>query len=162
MWALSFAIGIIAIQVIRKYRVTDERALTLGITTLFALPALREAQPGIPAIGCAADVLGRPFYDCQVKRKRMPFMTSHRHIPSDDVRSLKPNPNSRFYGEGGYEYHHISKDRRYYSEDLRHPGYQHQMQSPQQQQLLDIDESKSITITSFSTATTATATIFPI
>ncbi|KAG0300132.1 hypothetical protein BGZ97_003376 [Linnemannia gamsii] len=60
MWMLSIAIGIIAIQVIRKYRVTDEHVLTLGITTLFALPALRETQPGIPSIGCAADVLG--FY----------------------------------------------------------------------------------------------------
>ncbi|KAF9545432.1 hypothetical protein EC957_010962 [Mortierella hygrophila] len=60
MWMLSIAIGIIAIQVIRKYRVSDEHVLTLGITTLFALPALRETQPGIPAIGCAADVLG--FY----------------------------------------------------------------------------------------------------
>ncbi|KAF9415098.1 hypothetical protein BGZ94_000193 [Podila epigama] len=60
MWALSIAIGIIAIQVIRKHRISDEHILTLGITTLFALPALRETQPGIPAIGCAADVLG--FY----------------------------------------------------------------------------------------------------
>ncbi|KAG0311768.1 hypothetical protein BGZ97_011655, partial [Linnemannia gamsii] len=58
MWMLSIAIGIIAIQVIRKYRVSDEHVLTLGIATLFALPALRETQPGIPAIGCAADVLG--------------------------------------------------------------------------------------------------------
>ncbi|KAF9928560.1 hypothetical protein FBU30_002298 [Linnemannia zychae] len=60
MWLLSIVIGIIAIQVIRKYRVTDEHVLTLGIATLFALPALRETQPGIPSIGCAADVLG--FY----------------------------------------------------------------------------------------------------
>ncbi|KAF9569968.1 hypothetical protein EC968_002369 [Mortierella alpina] len=60
MWCLSISIGIIAIQVIRKYRVSDEHVLTLGITTLFALPALRETQPGIPSIGCAADVLG--FY----------------------------------------------------------------------------------------------------
>ena len=60
MWCLSISIGIIAIQVIRQYRVSDEHVLTLGITTLFALPALRETQPGIPAIGCAADVLG--FY----------------------------------------------------------------------------------------------------
>ncbi|KAF9100461.1 hypothetical protein BGX27_000398 [Mortierella sp. AM989] len=60
MWMLSIAIGIIAIQVIRQHRMTDEHVLTLGITTLFALPALRETQPGIPAIGCAADVLG--FY----------------------------------------------------------------------------------------------------
>lgn len=62
MWMLSIAIGIIAIQVIRKYRVTDEHVLTLGITTLFALPALRETQPGIPSIGCAADVLGFYWY----------------------------------------------------------------------------------------------------
>ncbi|KAG0345700.1 hypothetical protein BG004_003263 [Podila humilis] len=60
MWAISIAIGIIAIQVIRNHRISDEHILTLGITTLFALPALRETQPGIPAIGCAADVLG--FY----------------------------------------------------------------------------------------------------
>ncbi|KAG0345671.1 hypothetical protein BG005_001200 [Podila minutissima] len=60
MWAISIAIGIIAIQVIRSHRISDEHILTLGITTLFALPALRETQPGIPAIGCAADVLG--FY----------------------------------------------------------------------------------------------------
>ncbi|KAF9331247.1 hypothetical protein BG006_005888 [Podila minutissima] len=60
MWALSIAIGIIAIQVIRNHRIPDEHILTLGIATLFALPALRETQPGIPAIGCAADVLG--FY----------------------------------------------------------------------------------------------------
>ncbi|KAF8927445.1 hypothetical protein BGZ58_010391 [Dissophora ornata] len=146
MWALSITIGIIAIQVIRKHRVTDEHVLTLGITTLFALPALRETQPGIPAIGCAADVLGfywnmaiiaissimilmasalrwkepsiekeielarkqhdfqsklisemaipmpfpitgGPFYDYQVKKKRMPFMTSHRHLPREDIKS---------------------------------------------------------------------------
>ncbi|KAF9284767.1 Serine/threonine kinase [Mortierella alpina] len=60
MWLLSIAIGIIAMQVIRKHRTSDEHVLTLGITTLFALPALRETQPGIPSIGCAADVLG--FY----------------------------------------------------------------------------------------------------
>ncbi|KAF9333909.1 hypothetical protein BG006_002977 [Podila minutissima] len=60
MWAISIAIGIIAIQVIRSHRISDEHILTLGITTLFVLPALRETQLGIPAIGCAADVLG--FY----------------------------------------------------------------------------------------------------
>lgn len=35
MWALSIAIGIIAIQVIRNHRTIDEHILTLGITTLF-------------------------------------------------------------------------------------------------------------------------------
>ncbi|KAF9083358.1 hypothetical protein BGX27_004158, partial [Mortierella sp. AM989] len=169
MWALSIAIGIIAIQVIRKYRVTDEHVLTLGITTLFALPALRETQPGIPAIGCAADVLGfywnmaiiaissimilmasalrwkepsiekeidlvhkqhdfqsklisemaipmpfpitgGPFYDYQVKKKRMPFMMSHHHIPSEDTKSPISSLSSPLYSEGGHEYHHASQD----------------------------------------------------
>lgn len=42
MWALSIAIGIIAIQVIRKHRMTDEHILTLGITTLFVSFAMRK------------------------------------------------------------------------------------------------------------------------
>ncbi|KAG0342272.1 hypothetical protein BG000_005787, partial [Podila horticola] len=173
MWALSIAIGIIAIQVIRKHRMTDEHILTLGITTLFALPALRETQPGIPAIGCAADVLGfywnmaiiaissimilmasalrwkepsiekeielvhqqhdfqsklisemaipmpfpitgGPFYNYQVKNKRMPFVMSRDLLPrsplSSSVSSLAGSP---LYSEGGHEYH-ISRDGQYY------------------------------------------------
>lgn len=41
MWALSIAIGIIAIQVIRNHRIPDEHILTLGIATLFVSIALR-------------------------------------------------------------------------------------------------------------------------
>ncbi|KAF9186061.1 hypothetical protein BGZ51_007048 [Haplosporangium sp. Z 767] len=151
MWALSIAIGIIAIQVVRKHRASDEHILTLGITTLFALPALRETQPGIPAIGCAADVLGfywnmaiiaissimivmasalrwkepsikeelelvqkqhdfqsklikemtipmplpitgGPFYNYQVKKKRMPFLGGFRH-GHHGLHGLHPNDN---------------------------------------------------------------------
>ncbi|KAG0038235.1 hypothetical protein BGZ82_000746 [Podila clonocystis] len=166
MWALSIAIGLIAIQVIRKHRMTDEHILTLGIATLFALPALRETQPGIPAIGCAADVLGfywnmaiiaissimilmasalrwkepsiekeielvhqqhdlqsklisemaipmpfpitgGPFYNYQVKNKRMPFMMSRDLLPrsplSSSASSLAGSP---LYSDGGHEYHH--------------------------------------------------------
>ncbi|KAI8597337.1 hypothetical protein EDD21DRAFT_447104 [Dissophora ornata] len=193
MWALSITIGIIAIQVIRKHRVTDEHVLTLGITTLFALPALRETQPGIPAIGCAADVLGfywnmaiiaissimilmasalrwkepsiekeielarkqhdfqsklisemaipmpfpitgGPFHDYQVKKKRMPFMTSHRHLPREDIKSVRSSINSPMYSEGGHAYHHASKDGYYYTEDPGHPEYLLQQQEQQQKQ----------------------------
>ncbi|KAG0315513.1 hypothetical protein BGZ99_007417 [Dissophora globulifera] len=86
MWALSIAIGIIAIQVIRKYRVTDEHVLTLGITTLFALPALRETQPGIPAIGCAADVLGFYWYAGEG------FEFSILHVEKPDTKTLASAP----------------------------------------------------------------------
>ncbi|KAG0261919.1 hypothetical protein BG011_000539 [Mortierella polycephala] len=168
MWALSIAIGIIAIQVVKKYRVSDEHILTLGITTLFALPALRETQPGIPAIGCAADVLGfywnmaiiaissimilmasalrwkepsikkeleliqkqhdfqsklikemtipmplpitgGPFYDYQVRKKRMPFLGRLRHghhgpHPNDDRHSVHRAP-SQSPGRGRHSLH---------------------------------------------------------
>ncbi|KAF8927056.1 hypothetical protein CPC16_004529, partial [Podila verticillata] len=130
-----------------------------------ALPALRETQPGIPAIGCAADVLGfywnmaiiaissimilmasalrwkepsiekeielmyqqhdfqsklisemaipmpfpitgGPFYNYQVKKKRIPFMMSRDHLPrsptSSSASSLAGAP---LYSDGGHEYH---------------------------------------------------------
>ncbi|KAM3582476.1 F-box only protein 9 [Umbelopsis sp. WA50703] len=45
---------------ILRGRRVDAHSTMLGITMLFALPALRSAQPGIPPVGCAADILG--FY----------------------------------------------------------------------------------------------------
>ncbi|KAG0072471.1 hypothetical protein BGZ89_005861 [Linnemannia elongata] len=206
MWMLSIAIGIIAIQVIRKYRVSDEHVLTLGITTLFALPALRETQPGIPSIGCAADVLGfywnmaiiaissimilmasalrwkepsiereielvhkqhdfqsklisemaipmpfpitgGPFSDYQVKKKRIPFMMSHRHRyrrqgdgrdEGFGSKSMRSSLRSPPYSEGGHEYHHEpSQEGYYFTENPNHQEIillrQHHHQQQQQQ-----------------------------
>ncbi|KAG2177174.1 hypothetical protein INT43_007831 [Umbelopsis isabellina] len=60
MWALSLVIALISYQVVLRGRRVDAHSTMLGITMLFALPALRSAQPGIPPVGCAADILG--FY----------------------------------------------------------------------------------------------------
>lgn len=59
MWCLSLAMMIIAIQhvFLSKAEVTFETpALAIGM--LFALPFVRDVQPGVPAIGCSVDVLG--------------------------------------------------------------------------------------------------------
>ncbi|KAI8339675.1 hypothetical protein BC941DRAFT_349528, partial [Chlamydoabsidia padenii] len=60
MWALSLVMAIFGYQVLFHRRSVDVHACMLGITMLFALPALRSAQPGIPDVGCISDVLG--FY----------------------------------------------------------------------------------------------------
>ncbi|KAG0232430.1 hypothetical protein BGX31_005159 [Mortierella sp. GBA43] len=175
MWLLSIAIGIIAIQVIQKHRISDEHVLTLGITTLFALPALRETQPGIPAIGCAADVLGfywnmaiiaissimilmasalrwkepsiekeldmvrkqhdyqskliqemgipmpfpltgGPFYDYQVKHKRMPFMTEG-HLAQQHVHHRQP----QHYHNHHPDHHHQQSNQQQYDHAKHQP-----------------------------------------
>ncbi|KAL1923828.1 uncharacterized protein VTP21DRAFT_8808 [Calcarisporiella thermophila] len=58
MWALALSLAYVTVQAIVKRRPVDAHFCSLGIAMLFALPALREAQPDIPKTGCAADVLG--------------------------------------------------------------------------------------------------------
>lgn len=60
MWLLSLAMGLFGFQVVFRKRRADAHACMIGITTLFALPAVRSAQPGIPDVGCVSDILG--FY----------------------------------------------------------------------------------------------------
>ncbi|KAI8880927.1 hypothetical protein K501DRAFT_296163 [Backusella circina FSU 941] len=60
MWLLSILMGLFAYQVVFRKRRADAHACMIGITTLFALPAVRSAQPGIPQVGCVSDILG--FY----------------------------------------------------------------------------------------------------
>lgn len=60
MWILSLIIGIYGYQVVFRRRSSHIHTCMFGITTLFALPAVRSAQPGIPDIGCVSDILG--FY----------------------------------------------------------------------------------------------------
>ncbi|KAI8144019.1 hypothetical protein BJV82DRAFT_556856 [Fennellomyces sp. T-0311] len=60
MWALSLVLTVFAFQVIVRNRRVDAHACMIGISMLFALPALRSAQPGAPAIGCTSDILS--FY----------------------------------------------------------------------------------------------------
>ncbi|KAI8926399.1 hypothetical protein BC831DRAFT_456557 [Entophlyctis helioformis] len=62
MWILSITVFSLAMSVwIRDRKVEPP---TIGVTSslLFALPALRNSQPGAPVIGCTADVAG--FFWC--------------------------------------------------------------------------------------------------
>lgn len=60
MWAMSLVMLVFGYQVVRRRRRINAHASMIGLTMLFALPALRSAQPGAPAIGCTADILS--FY----------------------------------------------------------------------------------------------------
>ncbi|KAI9498102.1 hypothetical protein BDB00DRAFT_950529 [Zychaea mexicana] len=60
MWALSLVLTLFAYQVIIQRRKVDAHACMVGVSMLFAMPALRSAQPGAPEIGCTSDILS--FY----------------------------------------------------------------------------------------------------
>ncbi|ORY95570.1 hypothetical protein BCR43DRAFT_475485 [Syncephalastrum racemosum] len=60
MWALSLVMSIFSYQVAMRKRHVNAHTCMIGITMLFALPALRSAQPGAPDIGCTSDILS--FY----------------------------------------------------------------------------------------------------
>ncbi|ORY04922.1 hypothetical protein K493DRAFT_47312 [Basidiobolus meristosporus CBS 931.73] len=57
MWALSLGISTLAFQIVFLKREIQPPIMALGVSMLFSLPALRNTQPGIPGIGCAADVI---------------------------------------------------------------------------------------------------------
>ncbi|ORY07836.1 hypothetical protein K493DRAFT_295282 [Basidiobolus meristosporus CBS 931.73] len=57
MWALSLGISSLAFQIVVLKREIQPPIMALGVSMLFSLPALRNTQPGIPGIGCAADMI---------------------------------------------------------------------------------------------------------
>ncbi|KAJ1983331.1 hypothetical protein H4R34_001354 [Dimargaris verticillata] len=57
MWGLALAQSTLAFQVLFSNRQAGPGILVFGITSIFSLPALRAAQPGIPNMGCASDAL---------------------------------------------------------------------------------------------------------
>ncbi|KAJ1971246.1 hypothetical protein H4R35_005377 [Dimargaris xerosporica] len=57
IWGLALAQSTLTFQVLFSNRQASPGILVFGITTIFALPALRAAQPGIPIVGCASDAL---------------------------------------------------------------------------------------------------------
>jgi hypothetical protein len=56
-WGLAIVVFNIAIDYLFYKREIPDGHLTISITMLFAMPALRKAQPEIPEIGCAIDFL---------------------------------------------------------------------------------------------------------
>ncbi|KAJ1981541.1 hypothetical protein H4R33_005232 [Dimargaris cristalligena] len=57
MWGLSLTLLTLAYQIVIERRDVPAPLLIVGITMLFALPALRNSQPGVPQVGCASDAL---------------------------------------------------------------------------------------------------------
>ncbi|KAK9767303.1 hypothetical protein K7432_002999 [Basidiobolus ranarum] len=57
MWALSLGISSLAFQIVVLKREIQPPIMALGVSMLFSMPALRNTQPGIPGIGCAADMI---------------------------------------------------------------------------------------------------------
>jgi hypothetical protein len=66
LWCLSLASCFITVQIVLRGRTLDLPILALNATLLFAMPALRNAQPSVPPIGTAADILGFFFNMCLV------------------------------------------------------------------------------------------------
>ncbi|RKP39526.1 hypothetical protein BJ085DRAFT_30947 [Dimargaris cristalligena] len=62
MWCLAITISTLAFQIAVSRRQVPPGLLVSGVSMMFALPALRNAQPGIPSLGCASDALA--FFWC--------------------------------------------------------------------------------------------------
>ncbi|KAI9223735.1 hypothetical protein BC828DRAFT_222349 [Blastocladiella britannica] len=65
-WFLSLIMGYLALQVARKKRAVEPPMMAPPCALLFALPSLRNVQPGVPGIGASVDVLG--FFWCACKQ----------------------------------------------------------------------------------------------
>ncbi|KAI9145063.1 hypothetical protein BKA69DRAFT_1172553 [Paraphysoderma sedebokerense] len=57
-WLLSILVGFLAIQTAWRGREVPPPVLGFPALVLFALPSLRNIQPGVPAIGSVSDVIG--------------------------------------------------------------------------------------------------------
>lgn len=58
MWLLSFSLFWLAFTLCIRKRKVEPPTLGVGTSMIFALPAIRNVQPGSPPIGCTADYLG--------------------------------------------------------------------------------------------------------
>ncbi|KAJ3392818.1 hypothetical protein HDU92_008174 [Lobulomyces angularis] len=58
LWVLSFLILSLAVTLWMRDRKVEPPTIAVTTGMLFALPAVRNVQPGIPGIGCTADVIG--------------------------------------------------------------------------------------------------------
>ncbi|TPX36737.1 hypothetical protein SmJEL517_g01284 [Synchytrium microbalum] len=64
MWALSVAILALAITLWTRDRKVEPPTIVVATSMLFSLPAIRNAQPGAPPVGCTSDVIG--FFWCML------------------------------------------------------------------------------------------------
>ncbi|KAI9293633.1 hypothetical protein K502DRAFT_293437 [Neoconidiobolus thromboides FSU 785] len=62
MWGLTISLSIVTFDIIFHRREVPPPILAIGTSMLFALPALRGSQPGVPFLGCLSDISG--FFWC--------------------------------------------------------------------------------------------------
>ncbi|KAL7749553.1 hypothetical protein RI367_005109 [Sorochytrium milnesiophthora] len=58
MWVLSLVVCFLALQIVLGRREAVPPLLAVPTSMLFALPSLRNVQPGVPPVGVTADVVG--------------------------------------------------------------------------------------------------------
>ncbi len=58
LWSISILVLTMAITIWTRGRTVEPPTLVVTTSMLFAMPALRNAQPGVPVIGCTFDVIG--------------------------------------------------------------------------------------------------------
>ncbi|KAJ9078642.1 hypothetical protein DSO57_1004600 [Entomophthora muscae] len=58
MWFLALAMLNVAIDILFHHRDAEAGFIAGAFSLVFALPALRDAQPGIPEVGCFMDAIG--------------------------------------------------------------------------------------------------------
>ncbi|KAJ1923689.1 hypothetical protein IWQ60_005715 [Tieghemiomyces parasiticus] len=57
MWGLALTVATLAFQIVLLRATFGPQLVTASVTLMFSLPGLRNAQPGVPALGCASDML---------------------------------------------------------------------------------------------------------
>ncbi|KAJ1954610.1 hypothetical protein IWQ62_005718, partial [Dispira parvispora] len=62
MWGLALTMVLLSFQILVERRQVAPNLTIIGVTMMFALPALRNSQPGVPTLGCASDIL--TFFWC--------------------------------------------------------------------------------------------------
>ena len=62
MWLLSLFLLAITVGIWFRKRKVEAPLLAFNAALLFAIPAIRQVQPGVPTIGCIADAVG--FFWC--------------------------------------------------------------------------------------------------
>ena len=58
LWSISLLVFLLTVSIWTRNRKVEPPTLAVITSTLFAIPALRNSQPGITTIGCTTDVIG--------------------------------------------------------------------------------------------------------
>jgi hypothetical protein len=93
MWLLSFTIFTLATTLWFRDRAVEPPTIGLCASLLFALPAIRSTQPGVPPIGCTVDLAGFFWNMFLVMVSTCLLMTNY----IVKYQRVKPKPDHPFY-----------------------------------------------------------------